>query len=339
MLPCGLFAWISPYSCLMPILPSEFKPAPLLRSPHTQTMVPALLRRPSVDSPPVTSLDTADGDVLLYRLHNRGNRRLAIISHGLEGSFDSSYVRGMSKALIASGWNVLSWNMRGCGDTPNRLVTWYHSGKTDDLKIIVEAACAMNYDEITLIGFSVGGNITLKYLGEEAHNVPATISSAVVISVPMDLAGSADTLAKPQNAIYMQYLLRPLRRRMREKALRFPSHFDISGLSRISTFHEFDRRFTAPFHGFGSVEEYWHSSSSLRYLSAISVPILAISALDDPFLSQSCFPHDIALEHAYLHLETPKHGGHVGFWDSLNLETTWAERRAVGFALRNSKVI
>lgn len=323
----------------MPILPSEFKPASLFRSPHTQTMVPALLRRPSVDSPPISSLHTADGDVLLYRLHSHGNRRIAIISHGLEGSFDSAYVRGMSRALIASGWDVLSWNMRGCGDMPNRLVTWYHSGKTDDLKTIIEATCAMNYDEIALIGFSVGGNITLKYLGEEAHNVPATISSAVVISVPMDLAGSADALAKHRNTIYMQYLLRPLRRRMREKALRFPSHFDISGLSRISTFHEFDRRFTAPFHGFASVEEYWHSSSSLRYLNTISVPTLAISALDDPFLSPSCFPHEIAREHAYLHLETPKHGGHVGFWDSLKLETTWAERRAIDFALAHSKVI
>ena len=320
----------------MPIISSEFKPAPLIRSPHTQTMVPALLRRPSLDSPSFNSLDTSDGDILLYRLHRHGNRHLAIISHGLEGSFDSSYVRGMSKALIASGWDVLSWNMRGCGDMPNRLVTWYHSGKTDDLKRIVEVACAMNYDEIALIGFSVGGNITLKYLGEEAHNVPATISSAVVISVPMDLAGSADALAKPRNAIYMQYLLRPLRRRMREKALRFPSHFDISGLSRISTFHEFDRRFTAPFHGFASVEDYWHSCSSLRYLTTISVPTLAISALDDPFLSQSCFAHDIARQHAYLHLETPKHGGHVGFWDSLNLGTTWAERRAIEFALEHS---
>jgi predicted alpha/beta-fold hydrolase len=289
--------------------------------------------------PTIYSLDTPDGDILLYRLHHHGNRRIAIISHGLEGSFDSSYVRGMSKALVTAGWDVLSWNMRGCGDMPNRLVSWYHSGKSDDLKTIVEATCAMNYDEIALIGFSVGGNITLKYLGEEAQKVPAKISSAVVISVPMDLAGSADALAKPRNAIYMQYLLRPLRRRMREKAIRFPAHFDISGLSRISTFHEFDRRFTAPFHGFSSVEEYWHSSSSLRYLTTISVPTLAISALDDPFLSQSCFPHDIARGHDYLHLETPKHGGHVGFWDSLNLETTWAERRAIEFALRHSKVM
>ena len=322
----------------MSILTSEFKPAALIRSPHTQTIVPALLRRPCLDLPKINSLDTSDGDILLYRLHRHGNRRLIIILHGLEGSFDSSYVRGMSKALLASGWDVLSWNMRGCGDMPNRLVTWYHSGKTDDLKRIVEAACAMNYEEIALIGFSVGGNITLKYLGEEAHNVPGTISSAVVISVPMDLAGSADALAKPRNTIYMQYLLRPLRRRMRENALRFPTCFDISGLSRISTFHEFDRRFTAPFHGFSSVEEYWHSSSSLRYLGTISVPTLAISALDDPFLSQSCFPYDIAREHEHLHLETPKHGGHVGFWDSLNLETTWAERRAIGFALQHSNV-
>jgi predicted alpha/beta-fold hydrolase len=237
----------------------------------------------------------------------------------------------MSRALTSSGWDVLTWNMRGCGDVPNQLVTWYHSGKTDDLKRIVEHATSMPYERVSLIGFSVGGNITLKYLGEEAGSVPSTLASAVVMSVPMDLEGSADALAKPANSIYMQYLLRPLRRRMREKRERFPSLFDIEGLSRIATFHEFDRRFTAPFHGFKSVQEYWSSCSSLRYLSTISLPTLAISALDDPFLSPSCYPHDLAREHPWIHLETPQHGGHVGFWDALHLRTTWTERRAVEF--------
>ena len=244
----------------------------------------------------------------------------------------------MTNALIASGWDVLTWNMRGCGDMPNRLVTWYHSGKTDDLKTIIEHACGLPYEEVSLIGFSVGGNITLKYLGEEAGNIPTKISFAVVISVPMDLEGSADVLATPSNAIYMQYLLRPLRRRMSEKAARFPGLFDIEGLSRIKTFHEFDRRFTAPYHGFASIHEYWHSSSSLRYLSTISLPTLAISALDDPFLSPSCFPQDLAREHPYLYLETPEHGGHVGFWDSVNLTTTWAERRTIDFAGNYSRL-
>jgi predicted alpha/beta-fold hydrolase len=129
----------------------------------------------------------------------------------------------------------------------------------------------------------------------------------------------------------MEYLLRPLRRRIREKASRFPGVFDITEISSIKTFREFDERFTAPFHGFSSVDEYWEQSSSRAYLKDISLPTLAISALDDPFLSPSCFPIEIARNHPHLLLETPRHGGHVGFLDSLSLKTTWLEKRVVSF--------
>lgn len=315
----------------MPLINSSFAPARILSSPHTQTIVPAILRNPRVTTPQTQTLETSDNDILLYRLHQHGNTRLAVISHGLEGSFDSSYVRGMTRALLASGWDVLSWNMRGCGDMPNRLITWYHSGKSDDLASMVHFACSLPYESVSLIGFSVGGNITLKYIGEEGSRLPHKVDRAVVISVPMDLEGSAFQLAKPQNAIYMQYLLRPLRRRMREKATRFPGVFDITGLSRITTFHELDRRFTAPFHGFSSVEEYWRSSSSLRYLHDLRIPTLAITARDDPFLSSSCIPVEIANTHEYLHLEVSAHGGHVGFMRSFNLASVWTEERAVQF--------
>jgi predicted alpha/beta-fold hydrolase len=118
---------------------------------------------------------------------------------------------------------------------------------------------------------------------------------------------------------------------MREKSTRFPTVFNIEGLSRITTFHEFDRRFTAPFHGFKSVQEYWSASSSLRFLPTISIPTLALSALDDPFLSPSCYPYQIARTHPWIHLETPQHGGHVGFWDTPHLGNTWGEVRAIEF--------
>jgi hypothetical protein len=184
---------------------------------------------------------------------------------------------------------------------------------------------------ISLIGISVGGNITLKYLGEEATNLSKRVSSAIAVSVPMDLKSSAEELAKPKNAIYMQYLLRPLRARMREKASRFPGLFDLAGLDAITTFREFDRRFTAPMHGFSSVEEYWDRSSSIHFVRSITIPTLLISALDDPFLSPSCFPHAVGREMDALFVETPAHGGHVGFITSLNLAHTWLERRVIEF--------
>jgi len=181
------------------------------------------------------------------------------------------------------------------------------------------------------VGVSIGGNITLKYLGERAQTISSRIRAAVAVSVPMDLRGSARELAKPKNTIYMQYLLRPLRARMREKAARFPGHFDITGLDSIRTFQEFDSRFTAPLHGFASVEEYWEQSSSLHFLRSISIPTLLVTAKDDPFLSPACIPYDIALRQEKIFLETPERGGHVGFIDSLRLGTTWLDRRAATF--------
>ena len=323
----------------MPLITSSFSPGRLLRSPHIQTILPAIFRRPTLSVPATQSLETPDGDLLLYRLHQLGHTRLAIISHGLEGSMDSSYVLGMTRTLLSSGWDVLTWNMRGCGDMPNRLMTWYHSGKSDDLKLMVQRACALPYESISLIGFSIGGNITLKYLGEDSGNLPPTIHSAVVISVPMDLEGAAHELAKPRNNIYMQYLLRPLRRRIREKAERFPGHFDIRGLSRVATFQEFDSRFTAPFHGFSSVEEYWSTCSSLYFLKTINVPTLAMTATDDPFLSPSCIPAAVANAHEHLYVEVCEYGGHVGFINSLNFSSVWSEERTIRFLEEQDKIV
>jgi predicted alpha/beta-fold hydrolase len=243
----------------------------------------------------------------------------------------------MGRMLTSIGYDVLLWNMRGCGREPNRLPTWYHSGKTDDLARVVAHAQTLYRNDITLVGVSIGGNITLKYLGEQPRS---GIAQAVAISVPCDLRTSADVLALPKNRIYMEHLLRPLRKRIREKASRFPELFDCSDLNKIKTFHEFDRRFTAPMHGFSSVDEYWDTSSSLRYLAGISTPTLLVSALDDPFLAPECFPFAEAKSNPQIILETPRHGGHVGFVDSYGMRTTWIERRVKHYlAAANSKRI
>ena len=320
----------------MPLTPSSFRPHPLVRSPHIQTIVPSLFRRPQPPNAAPLFLDTEDGDILRYIHVAGGNSRLVIISHGLEGSFQSPYVLGMMNALSERGWDVLAWNMRGCGDEPNKLVTWYHSGQSKDLRTIVSFADTLGYSEIALVGFSVGGNITLKYLGEGGRALQGKISRAVVISVPMDLAGAAAQLARPANAIYMQYLLRPLRARMRQKAKQFPNTFDLHGLASITSFHEFDTRFTAPFHGFSSVEEYWEQSSSLKYVDGVAIPTLAITAFDDPFLSRTCIADDVAQKLSFFTLEPSQHGGHVGFIETPRLTSTWSEQRTCSFLERGA---
>jgi predicted alpha/beta-fold hydrolase len=295
-------------------------------------VLPSLFRKKSGPTGCDEKLELPDGDFLELEWHRAlGTERaeeLVILSHGLEGSTASSYMAGLALSLTSAGHDVLAWNMRGCGRERNRLPTWYHSGQSSDLRMVVRHAREVRPTQrITLVGVSVGGNIVCKYLGEEGKNLAAAVQRAITISAPLDLRGSAETLARPSRAPYMRYLLRPLRSRIRDKAARFPSLFDVQGLDSIRNFYEFDRRFTAPMHGFASVEEYWNSCSGIRFLEHITIPTHIITASDDPFLSPECYPIKIARCSQLIFLETPRHGGHVGFIDSLNLSSTWLERR------------
>lgn len=321
----------------MPEILSSFSPPLYLRHSSVQTITPSLFRHPPRLAGEGERLELPDGDFLDLHWHNRERSILVILTHGLEGSMESGYLLGLAHALSRAGFGVLRWNMRGCGTERNRLLTWYHSGQSEDLARVVSHAVTHHRGGIALVGISIGGNITLKYLGEQPQAISPRIRAAVAVSVPMDLKGSAHELAKPKNALYMQYLLRPLRERMREKAARFPGHFEITGLDSIRSFEEFDSRFTAPFHGFSSADEYWERSSSRQFLPCISIPTLLLSAKDDPFLSAGCFPRDITLARDHIFLETPQRGGHVGFVDSLSLRETWLDRRVVAFLSSNAR--
>jgi predicted alpha/beta-fold hydrolase len=321
----------------MPIIESQFRPPRILRPAAVQTIVPALFRRqPLTCASNPEILELPDGDMLELEWYSpRGSSSgdtLIILAHGLEGSTRSPYIIGLINALTESHYEVLAWNMRGCGENRNRLLTWYHSGHTCDLASVVRHAIARYpHHSVTLIGVSVGGNILCKYLGELAAATPTPITHAIAISPPLDLQGSATALAKPSRTLYMNHLLKPLRARMREKALRFPGLIDVSPLNHIRTFHEFDRLYTAPLHGFSSVEEYWAKSSAIHFLSSITIPTFILSAKDDPFLSAGCFPVAQAASSQRIFLEVPTWGGHVGFIDSLCMKRTWLERRVLGY--------
>jgi predicted alpha/beta-fold hydrolase len=331
----------------MPIIDSHYHPRWLLSSGDLQSVVPLTLKQPGLPRPTEEVLELPDGDFLqLYWHPGQDLSRLVIVTHGLEGSVASNYVIGMTRALLSAGLTVLTWNMRGCGSQPNRLLSWYHSGQSEDLRAVLDRVIHRPWPEllsthsqtsppttlqIALVGFSVGGNITLKLLGEAGENVPSEIRSAFAMSVPVDLTSASDQLARFRNRFYMRYLLAPLRARMREKAIRFPGVLDLSGLDKMRTFHEFDRRFTAPLHGFDSIQHYWTSQSSRQFLKNIRVPTLLLNALDDPFLGPECFPRKEAHESDFLFLETPRHGGHVGFLEGLRSPGRWSEGRGIDF--------
>ena len=318
----------------MPIIePSTYRPPPGLWGGHLQTIYPALFRRVRQITTLKERMETPDGDFLdLDWKTSAGCSRLAILSHGLEGDARNTYVQGMAAALNSKGWDVLAWNFRGCSQEPNRLLRSYHSGETGDLHTVITHALASGrYDQVGLIGFSLGGNMTLKYLGDLGSTVDRRIFAAVAFSVPCDLASSSRKLEKFMNRIYMRRFLVGLRKKIREKMRRFPGELSDDGLDQMRTFQQFDGAYTAPIHGFLSAEDYWERASCRPVLSGISIPALMVNARNDPFLAPACFPFEEAAHSPWFSFEAPASGGHVGFVSFNKQNQYWSETRALEF--------
>jgi predicted alpha/beta-fold hydrolase len=312
----------------MPLIDSSYRPPRGFGNGHLQTIFPALFRRVPVVTHHRQRIATEDGDFLDldWNTENR-NSRLAILSHGLEGDSHNTYIQGMARALLRRGWDILAWNFRGCSGEPNRHLHSYHSGFTDDLRAVVTHASS--YDKLALIGFSLGGNMTLKYLSEP--DLDPKIAGAVAFSVPCDLASSARQLENLANRIYMRRFLKSLSGKVRGKMRQFPGQIHDTGLDAMRTFREFDGAYTAPLHGFVSADDYWTQASCRPTLARIAVPTLLVNAQDDPFLPSACFPHEEAAASEHFFLETPARGGHVGFVLFRSDGEYWSERRAAEF--------
>jgi len=298
---------------------------------HIQTIYPVLFRK--IPSLVYTRerITTADDDFLDLDWSTPGNNRLAIVSHGLEGNSTRTYVKAMVQALNHGGWDALAWNYRSCSGEPNRQLRSYHNGATDDLaRVIDHARKKGKYKEIALVGFSLGGNLTLVHLGRD--RVDPIVKKAVVFSVPCDLAASAEALEKPSNRLYMKRFLVLLHRKIKEKMAIMPHALDDKGYDRIKTFRQFDDRYTAPIHGFKDARDYWEKCSSLQFIPKIDRPCLIINALNDPFLPQECFPIAQAGQNPNITLKLPKSGGHVGFVSFKG--RYWSEDQAVWFLNR-----
>ncbi len=315
----------------MPLITqSYYKPPAYLQNGHLQIFLSIFLQRPESLPYVRERIETPDGDFLDLDWIQAESPRLAILCHGLEGSSRAGHIVGMAAALQKRGWDVLAWNYRSCGGTPNRTARLYHSGATDDLDTVVQHALRNHSSQqIALIGFSLGGNLLLKYLGERPSN--PRITKAVAFSVPVDLAGSATQLAAPHNRIYMMHFLKTLREKIRAKRELLPSTLPFERLNRIRTFHEFDEAFTAPIHGFSGAADYYARSSAQAYWDGIKIPTLLVNARNDPFLSPSCFPTEAAAAHPHLFLETPRSGGHCGFIPQNRQGECWSESRALTF--------
>ena len=329
---------------------SHFRPPWWLRGGHLQTLWPAVGRRVPFDPYQRERLELIDGDFLdldwsrsasapASRLSQRNNR-VVIVSHGLEGNSQRTYIRGCVRALNRRGWDVVAWNFRGCSGEPNRLPRAYHSGEIEDLSAVIAHVINKGaYERVALAGFSLGGNMTLRLLGAlGGHAKSHRIFGAVVFSVPCDLKSAAEKMSRRSAQPYLKSFLRTMNRKAALTAARFPECFprQLSEQEwlKIRTFREFDDQFTAPLHGFRDAEDYWATSSSKLILGQITVPTLILNARNDPFLAPSCFPFADAILSPAVWLEVPADGGHVGFCPAGDQTEYWHETRAAEFLER-----
>ncbi len=314
----------------MPLIASLYKNPPYyLFNSHAETIVPSIFRRVE-GTYERERLELSDGDFVDLDWMRSDNKKLVIISHGLEGSSDRHYSKGMAKYFYERGWDALAWNCRGCSGVINRLPRFYHHGATEDIAAVIEHAIKLKYEHISLVGFSMGGSMSLKYLGERKGMLPTQVKSAVTFSVPCDLKSSATELDKPSKKFYLNRFLKKLEKKIRAKSLLFPNQISAMGFEKIKTFREFDNRYTAPLHGFADADDFYTRASSEPYIESIEIPTLIVNALNDPFLPDACYPVEIAKSHSNVYLETPNRGGHVGF-SLYGTSQSWMERRAYEF--------
>ncbi len=305
-----------------PIL-KAYSPPFLLRNGHAHTIYANLIRSaPALDYTRERIL-VSDGDFLdLDLVEAEGSEVLFIFSHGLEGSSQAGYIKRLVKKCVERNYSALAWNFRGCSGEPNRKLYSYHSGKSEDLRSVVEHVLNnKSYSQIFLVGISAGGNMTLKYLGEEGEGYPSSIVGASTISVPCDLEGCAKALARSGNKIYMKRFLNDLYLKLVEKKRHFPE-LDLSDYDTIKNFYDYDNRFTAPQNGYSDCYQYWKANSSLAFIKDIACPALLLSSYDDPFLSETCYPdaHAPHIQTVY----TP-YGGHVGHLSDYLGRVCWYE--------------
>ncbi len=315
----------------MPILKTTYKPYYIFRNGHLSTIYSGLFRKVEGVTQKRERIILPDNDFidLDWSYTNKTTTQLLVILHGLEGNAQRHYMLGAAKMAIQDGMDAVCVNFRGCSGEINNSFQSYHSGKTDDLaSVLKHITDHFHYDAIYLNGFSLGGNVILKYLGETQH-VPNQIKAAVTISVPVYLKGSLEQLMSSKNYFYSKKFLKDLRRKLVEKQRLFPQKIKNEDLVLVKTLKDFDDLYTSKAHNFIDAYDYYEKSSSLQFLKHITIPTLLINAQNDSFLSKECYPVEAAQQNPNLYLEMPKYGGHVGFFDTQN--TYYSEKRMLEF--------
>ena len=298
----------------MPIIDgSDFLPhKKRYRNGHYNTFIPYLFGfTPDIQYERVR-IDTPDGDFLDVDFSRVGSRRAVVLCHGLEGSSDSGYVKLFTDYFNRKDWDAVALNYRGCSGEMNRKLQMYNSGSSHDLYEVIEHISPA-YDEILLIGFSLGGNISLKYLGESAHPVNPKVSKAIAVSTPLNLEDASLQLLKWDNILYQWKFLMSLSGKIIQKKRQFPDEISLKPLLKTTNLYKFDNHYTAPIGGYESAKDYYDQNQSINWIDKVEIPTLVLNAKDDPFLGPKSYPEELVKDLESVFLCTPEFGGHVGF--------------------------
>lgn len=312
----------------MPILKTHYIPSFFFKNGHINTIYSSLFRRTKSLPFKRQRIITADDDFFDLDLLENGADKIVLLCHGLEGSSASKYIQATADLLSQNGYAIAAMNYRFCSGEINKQLITYHSGRTEDLHAAIQTLLP-NYKAIYLVGFSLGGNLVLKYNGDGLYALDPKIKASVAVSVPIDLHGSAIRLQALENRLYTWRFLRTLAQKVRLKHQQFPEQVPIEKLKKVKKLIDFDEYFTSALNGFKDANDYYTQASSKPFLKNITRPTLLINALDDPFLSESCFPTTAAKENPNFSLMMPQYGGHVGFVSKGPYY--WSEQQILGF--------
>ncbi|MGY6274102.1 hydrolase [Methylomonas sp. MgM2] len=320
----------------MPLIQRHFKPVWWLKNPHLQTLYPTLMRKASPLKRQRERIFTPDHDFLDLDWYGNDKRHIVILLHGLTGSSRSSYILGLQYALNQYGFSSVAINFRGCSGESNLRARCYHSGETEDVAFVYKIV-RQRYPKSALAaaGFSLGGNVLLKWLGEQGREL--NLFAAAAVSVPLVLSECANKLDQGFSRIYRKYLLDELKRYMRNKQYALEQNgllaearkiSALGDLSAIRSFWQYDDQVVARLHGFKDVDDYYTRSSSRQFLASIQLPTLLIQARDDPFMTEAILPNASELA-PKVDLEIYDCGGHVGFVGSRRLSRIhyWLDQR------------
>ena len=316
----------------MPVIKSTYKPPLIFRNYHLSTIYASLFRKPLKVIQHRERLDLQDGDFLDldWSFSTSGpSVKLQIILHGLEGNSSRPYILGMASQFNRAGWDVAAINLRGCSGELNRLYRSYNAGASEDLREVIDHILKkQKYETLALTGFSLGGNLMLKYLGE-GKPLPPQVKAAVAISTPCDLYLSLKKLEESRNLIYSRRFVKKLKQQLLKRRELFPDNITKKEILSCTSLYAIDDLYTGKAHGFKNALEYYERSSALNYIPSISIPTLLINAKNDGFLSANSSPENMAAKNPFFHLEMPEYGGHVGFLQKKNI--TYTEERALEF--------